>query len=303
MISDVIVSDNGVAALGPLKNFTNEQIKKFFFAKDASNPNKWTCETCKLLNRTKFTFTCQVGAGSTNFISHVHKNHTNYQTLMTAALTSEGHVTTNPDEKINIMTAFGSNPAAQVAYFWIRLIVEENNPITICNSQLMREGSKYRSFNSDTIIKYIANLRDILKNKIIKTLPAKFGIMFDGWSAGGQHTHYVAVYGCFLGKSVLLGFQPLLDETNQNTENHCDFIRYTLAMYRKDVSNVLFLVGDNMNTNTAIADQLCVPLVGCAAHRLNLACKQYSAGKTDLIAKVHSLMVTLSTNNNIGELR
>lgn len=80
----------------------------------------------------------------------------------------------------------------------------------------------------------------------------------------------------------------MLAEDNQTGENHADLMDYVLEIYGKDISNVTCLVGDNCNTNKSIADILDLPLVGCAAHRFNLAVQDYLLIKThdDLLIQV-----------------
>lgn len=78
-----------------------------------------------------------------------------------------------------------------------------------------------------------------------------------------------------LHQKAMLAFSPLLVEDNQNSENHLDLIEFVLELFDKDISNVICLVGDNCNTNKALADHCEKPLVGCAAHRFNLAVQDY----------------------------
>ena len=42
-------------------------------------------------------------------------------------------------------------------------------------------------------------------------------------------------------------------------------------MYKRCVNNVIFLVGDNCNTNRKFVRDLGIPLIGCHSHKLNLA--------------------------------
>ena len=92
-----------------------------------------------------------------------------------------------------------------------------------------------------------------------------------------------------------------------------------LADYDRDFTAIEFLTGDNAYVNGRLADLISkwllthkkirriVPLVGCAAHRLNLAV-QHLVSKTvnkvwfDLILKIHTLMVDLKTIKNRPKL-
>jgi hypothetical protein len=78
-----------------------------------------------------------------------------------------------------------------------------------------------------------------------------------------------------------------LDETEYTAEAHLDFFEYVLSVFGKTVGDVICLVGDNCNVNKALADLMGVPLVGCAAHRLNLAIQEYlSSHQETLLSKV-----------------
>jgi len=101
-----------------------------------------------------------------------------------------------------------------------------------------------------------------------------------------------------------LGFSPLLDETNQTSENHMNFLSFVLEIFQKDFSNVICLVGDNCSTNLALANLCNKPLIGCAAHRFNLAIQKHLKESHELLlSKVNDLMTKLRTLNIAGKLR
>lgn len=61
---------------------------------------------------------------------------------------------------------------------------------------------------------------------------------------------------------ILLGFSPLLDETEYTAANHIELIEEILGRFGKNINNVVCLVGDNCATNISIAKQTGVPLIG-----------------------------------------
>ena len=71
------------------------------------------------------------------------------------------------------------------------------------------------------------------------------------------------------------------------------------------MSSTAFLVGDNASVNKALADKICVPLLGCDSHRLNLAVRKYikDQGYTEDISKVIALMQKLGTLKKSGHVR
>ena len=100
---------------------------------------------------------------------------------------------------------------------------------------------------------------------IAKMLPDKFGLIFDGWSAGG--TNFVAIFATFTyegeRKQFILSFSPLLGETSQDALQHLAFLESTLQIYGKYLSNVCCLIGDNCATNKAFLNSCGIPLIGC----------------------------------------
>jgi hypothetical protein len=87
-----------------------------------------------------------------------------------------------------------------------------------------------------------------------------------------------------------LGFSPLLDETEYTAQRHAELIEYVLRVFQKSTANLICIVGDNCNVNKALADILGVPLIGCAAHRFNLAVQEYLTKYDALLNKVAACM-------------
>jgi len=91
------------------------------------------------------------------------------------------------------------------------------------------------------------------RKKILKALPQKFGIIFDGWSDGYGH-HYVALVAVCEDDSLpLLAMSPFSTEISFRADDHINFINEVLQDYDRDISAVLFVVGDNCPTNISLA--------------------------------------------------
>lgn len=90
---------------------------------------------------------------------------------------------------------------------------------------------------------------------------------------------------------MLLGFSPLLAEDDFSHEQHLDLIEYILEVFSKDLSNVICFTGDNCSVNKALATLAEKPLVGCAAHRFNLAVQQYLEAHEELITKAFIIIL------------
>ena len=66
---------------------------------------------------------------------------------------------------------------------WLRLIIEDNQPISIVEKPLWRESMKFEhTFAIKTISKVIANLTVIVEQRIKLQLGEVFALAFDGWS-------------------------------------------------------------------------------------------------------------------------
>ena len=106
-------------------------------------------------------------------------------------------------------------------------------------------------------------------------LPDRFALVFDGWSC--SDTHYLAFFATYPFENVvgyeivLLAFSPMGDEKSLDAIEHHKFIVKTLKIYKKSLANVVAFVADNCPTNYSTATLSCVPMIGCASHRFNLA--------------------------------
>ena len=90
---------------------------------------------------------------------------------------------------------------------------------------------------------------------------------------------------------VLLTFSPLLTETQLTARSHHDFIVWVVeTVYNKSMNNVTALIGDNCDTNEALANLFNTPFIGCHSHRFNLAVKLATKEDDPLLSKVNTLM-------------
>ncbi|POM64907.1 Hypothetical protein PHPALM_19499, partial [Phytophthora palmivora] len=73
--------------------------------------------------------------------------------------------------------------------------------------------------------------------------------------------------------------------------------------FGKQITDCLFLVGDNCAVNRLLATRMGVPLVGCASHRLNRAVQADLQQHEEDLATVQALMVRLRTLKQSAKLR
>ncbi|KAE9312038.1 hypothetical protein PR003_g19865 [Phytophthora rubi] len=99
----------------------------------------------------------------------------------------------------------------------------------------------------------------------------------------------------------LLSISPL-DDGSHTEDVQIDHFKRVLDLYNKALHIVLIIVGNNCATNRAIVTKMCVPLVGCANHRLNLAVQAFHRSCETELDQVNALMVQLRQPNNSAEL-
>jgi hypothetical protein len=161
----------------------------------------------------------------------------------------------------------------------------------------------------------------------------------DGWSDGSSHfmglKHYWAERNAETNsievKSALLSLQPLVDETQLNARSMALYFvqiysRYDSGMNIEtvddadnldatglptdfpDIRLMLALTMDNASVNSATANLLKKPMIGCHAHRFNLAAKSWEkyafGGKAgEYMKKINACMKKASTIKNAAKLK
>jgi len=140
------------------------------------------------------------------------------------------------------------------------------------------------------------SIKDCLVTKISDLLPNKFGLIFDGWTESNKH--FLAIYAAMpCNAPILLSFSPFEDEENHKAESYIHSWNSTLNLYKKAADNVAFLVGDNCSVNIKAATLYGTPIIGCAAHRFNLAVESLfkSVENREILDKLNSLWKKLRT--------
>ena len=200
------------------------------------------------------------------------------------------------------------SPKTQRVHAWMALIIDGMLPFSFCENERARQFLKFDSIARNTLVKYMGKLTEIVEKKLAAHLPEKFALVFDGWSASDSH-HFVALFATFPEKNevgyskVLLTISPLGDGTSYTSQDHYDFITYSLSVYGKTWDNIVCLIGDNCNTNKALATQARRPLVGCASHRFNLAVKDQLKDYADILSNINTLMKKLKNLIPAAKLR
>jgi hypothetical protein len=103
-------------------------------------------------------------------------------------------------------------------------------------------------------------------------------------------------------QTFLLRLAPLVRSDDFGANSHIQSIGVFLAGVWKSWDNVVVIMGDNTETNLAIARRSGKPFVGCYSHRLNLGVKVFIRPSRAELEMVNALMVTLSSKKNWGGL-
>jgi hypothetical protein len=179
----------------------------------------------------------------------------------------------------NFFTALVSDKALNI-HSWLDWMGQSNLPYAFCNSKCTRKYRKLKPVSRNTLVKYRNLLFESVQQKIAKKLPAKFGIVIDGWTI--DSSHYSAIYATFMERNVrceLLLSCNVAEDIDEDTvfdENLRDedkYFGFTAADWFDVIVNVLyqynietnvdnfnsiveFIVGDNCSVNRKLASDL-----------------------------------------------
>jgi hypothetical protein len=286
--------------MAPLLKVNKQAFFNFYFLAEPSDPTLWTCRKCEN------PYKRGAGAGWTNLYKHLEVCHGGKDlTKMFQDSVSGGRI----DLHLNRM----AGKKELDAFHWIEWLVMRNMPLAEVDNQLTKKCFRYEGLSSKTVRKYILALREDVEETIKQRLPKKYAILFDGWSHETEHfLGMTAAYGGSNSNNyveILLSLQPLLKDgiTGLTAEDHMVHITKALCeRYGRSLDEVVCLVGDNCSVNQSLARKLDIPLLGCGAHKLNLAIRAWileQPGFLEAIEKVSKLMSKARTTKNSAKLR
>ena len=288
---------------------TSRQLCTFYFTPldpndigGGSKTSKWKCNKCC---KSKLK-----SGGWTNLLNHAQccvgsKYRTNYESLH---CNEERNKTTIKSFVIQV------SEAELHTYKWVEWIVMKNQPLSMVDCPLTRAGMQYEETTSKLLRRHILALHTEMQTTIMKKLPDKFSIIFDGWSEGT--VHYIGVSAAYVTEMdssevvahTLLSMRPLLadDIVGMTASDHLQHLSKMLETYEKTLENIVCLVGDNCSVNQSMSRILKVPLLGCGSHKFNLAVRKWITNQPHLvkiIATVAGVMKKASTLKASAELR
>jgi hypothetical protein len=92
-------------------------------------------------------------------------------------------------------------------------------------------------------------------------------------------------------------------EVSFNTDAHISLIIESLLRYGKKSIDIMAIIGDNCAVIKCLASRLCVPLIGCRSHILNLAVKKYLAPFKTELNMIQTIMTKLTELKNYALLQ
>ena len=210
--------------------------------------------------------------------------------------------------KCDIRNHIKVDKESQKIFSWIELIIMENLPFAFVEKELPRKFAKYGPISKYTLMKYMDQLGYECEGVLKDLIPDKFGISFDGWD-NGLSTNlcgifinwYDPIQKCI--KTYLLRLAQLIRSDDFGADSHIESIGVFLERVGKSWDNVAVVMGDNTETNLAIARRSGKPFFGCHSHRLNLGVKVFLRPFEIELRMVNHLMVALSSKKNCGRLR
>jgi hypothetical protein len=165
-------------------------------------------------------------------------------------------------------------------HLWVRFVVMRNLPVSLADCPSTCDAVCMKPVSARTLCpRHILSLWGVLKETLQKELPSKFLVAFDGWTEGTQHSFGVAascmknVDGKETPCQTALSMKPLLADgrTGMRAIDHIDHLSNVLDWCGKSNNNIICHVCNNCAVNQSMAQNLGVPLLGCANHKFNLA--------------------------------
>lgn len=223
------------------------------------------------------------------------------------------------------------SPKAINLFRWIELCVMNDEPFEFVENEYVRKNSRNESISRKTLVKYMELVHRKVELKLKAVLnavnPKRFGLVFDSWTCTSDH--YTAIFITWTDKMGSVQMLNLSCGVQQESEDdELAFDAEAMGDYFVDelqnvglnlFEHIDFVTGDNCAVNkrfaTLISNRIlrengsakswCVPLVGCASHRLNLARMAFygNPGNEIVIQKIDMLMTKLRTLKNSAKLR
>ncbi|KAG6966767.1 hypothetical protein JG688_00006629 [Phytophthora aleatoria] len=182
----------------------------------------------------------------------------------------------------------------------MNLVVHKNVPFANVDDETVRAAIKFDGISSKILKAHMIACVKLINPLIIAEIKDEnFVLVFDGVTDRGDHS--LGVFVVTRKGWHFLAFSYFIDESSTTANEHIRFLDIMTSTIW--TPRTLGVVCDNMETNKAISRRVDAPMIGCAAHRLNLAVKDYVKNHTATIVKVSVLMQKLKSVKGITMLK
>ncbi|KAE9027508.1 hypothetical protein PF011_g2007 [Phytophthora fragariae] len=218
--------------------------------------------------------------GYSNLFDPVIKRHPDFVATVLASVTNNATLVGFIDHK------------SQTVFCWIDWTTTCNLPFSWCEDGTVTKYTTLARISTEALLKYATLVVREIEIFIGLVIPVKIGIMLDGCTFKSEHV--LAVFAVFEPDrrvdKVLLAFAPLIydDATDHTAASPVKFLKGILPYFNRDVTDIIYLVGDNCTVNRKGADLLEVPLVVYASHGLNLTAQLFMADHASQLDKLQS---------------
>lgn len=248
------------------------------------NEHVYACRICGQKKRSK--------GGYSNLKSHLNLIHEGWEV--------KGERMIEEAKNSQITDFLTAKP--RTIYLCLKLMCAKSLPLNLFSDPIFREMHKDGP-DPRTLKKYMNLVHQEIVKDLKQILPPKFGIVFDGWS--NKYVHFLAIFAVIPQseensngpKYYCLSFLPINEDGSMTANSHVLHIESTLHKFGRTLNDILFIVGDNCPTNKRVAKNLRKPLVGCASHRLNLACKDFFDDYETIVLKIDAIMKKLQSSS------
>jgi hypothetical protein len=285
---------------------TLRQLGSFYFTPLIPNDDgtksssEWDCNKC---GKTKLK-----SRGWTNLLNHA-------RSCVGTSFQTDYERLHNKDREGRI-TSFiiRVNKTEKEMFRWIEWIVVLNQPLSIVDDPLTRDGMRFKPITSKLLRRNILALCKEMQTSIKHRLPDKFSIIFDGWTEGT--IHYIGVSAAYVNivegvevvTQTVLSMRPLLkdDIKGMTAQDHLHHLSIILGTYGKSDTDIVYLIGNNCSVNQGMSKILKAPLIGCGSHKFNLAVRQWISNQPQLkeiIQRIAIVMKKASTLKVSAHLR
>ncbi|KAE9142824.1 hypothetical protein PF006_g12103 [Phytophthora fragariae] len=186
--------------------------------------------------------------GYSNLFDPVIKRHPDFVATVLASVTNNATLVGFIDHK------------SQTVFCWIDWTTTCNLPFSWCEDGTVTKYTTLARISTEALLKYATLVVREIEIFIGLVIPVKIGIMLDGCTFKSEHV--LAVFAVFEPDrrvdKVLLAFAPLIydDATDHTAASPVKFLKGILPYFNRDVTDIIYLVGDNCTVNRKGADLL-----------------------------------------------